>query len=219
MRDATRNTRHRRISCATSSWQRTSSSMREALFSTTSAQHGTDATHKMQHTTGAAACSKHTRNRHHAAGNAMHGMRRKEAGRSRTSRLRQASGESARKGRQDTRGVRALGDASDVAARRLHISLACAHRGQTDVDRLRCGIRARLGAREAHAGWFLLQPATATASFTRSDEASGSFYNISPQRTRGSSFAPLVPLRCHAWSVLPGDACSRRATSRQARSA
>jgi hypothetical protein len=61
------------------------SSVREALFSTTSAQHGTDATHKMQHTTGAAACSKHTRNRHHAAGKAMHDET-KESGRSRTSR-------------------------------------------------------------------------------------------------------------------------------------
>ena len=48
--------------------QRTSGSMREALYSTTSAQHGTDATHKMQHTTGVAAGSKHTRNRHYAAG-------------------------------------------------------------------------------------------------------------------------------------------------------
>jgi hypothetical protein len=28
------------------------------LYSTTSAQHGTDATHKMQHTTRAAACNK-----------------------------------------------------------------------------------------------------------------------------------------------------------------
>ncbi len=36
--------RHHRLSCATSSAQRTSSSMREALYSTTSAQHGTDAT-------------------------------------------------------------------------------------------------------------------------------------------------------------------------------
>jgi hypothetical protein len=62
------NTRHCLISCAASSGQRTSSSMREALSSTNSAQHGTDATHTMQHTTGATACSKHTRNRHHAAG-------------------------------------------------------------------------------------------------------------------------------------------------------
>ncbi len=42
------NTRHCRISCAASSGQRTSSSMCEALYSTNSAQHGTDATHKMQ---------------------------------------------------------------------------------------------------------------------------------------------------------------------------
>ena len=75
LRDATGNTRHRYISCAAISGQRTTSSMREALYSTTSAQHGTDATHKMQHTTGAAASSKHTRNRQHAAGNALHGMR------------------------------------------------------------------------------------------------------------------------------------------------
>jgi hypothetical protein len=60
MRDATGNTRHRRISCAAGSGQRTTSSMREALYSTTSAQLGTDATHTMQHTTGAAACSKLT---------------------------------------------------------------------------------------------------------------------------------------------------------------
>ena len=51
MRDATGNTRHRRIPCAASSGQRATSSMREALSSTTSAQHGTDATHKMQRTT------------------------------------------------------------------------------------------------------------------------------------------------------------------------
>ena len=74
------NTRHRRIPCAASSGQRTSSSMREALFSTTSAQHGTDATHKMQRTTGAAACSRLTRNRQRAAGNAMHGMREEKKG-------------------------------------------------------------------------------------------------------------------------------------------
>ena len=48
---------------------------RSILYATTSAQHGTDATHQMQHTTGAAACSKHKWNRQHAAGNAMHGMR------------------------------------------------------------------------------------------------------------------------------------------------
>jgi hypothetical protein len=113
----------------------------------------------------------------------------------------------------------ARGDASDVAARRLHISFACGHRWPTDVDRPRCGIRTRLGAREAHAVWFLLHPATATASFTRSDEASGSFYNVSPQRTRGSSFAPLFPMRCHACTSWLSHACSRRVTSRQARSA
>jgi hypothetical protein len=44
MRVATANTRHCRISCAASSGQREPSSMREALYSTTSAQHGTDAT-------------------------------------------------------------------------------------------------------------------------------------------------------------------------------
>jgi hypothetical protein len=88
MRVATGTPRHCRISCAASSGRRTSSSMRKALYSTTSAQHGTDATHKMPHTTGAAACNKHTRNRQHAAGKAMHGMRRPESGRSRTSRLR-----------------------------------------------------------------------------------------------------------------------------------
>ncbi len=43
--------------------------------------------HKMQHTTGAAACSKHTRNRHRAAGMETYEMRRTEPGRSRTSTL------------------------------------------------------------------------------------------------------------------------------------
>ena len=75
MRDATGKTRHRRISGAASSGQGTASSIPEALCPTTSAQHGSDAIHKMQHTTGAAACSKHTRSRQHAAGNAMHGTR------------------------------------------------------------------------------------------------------------------------------------------------
>jgi hypothetical protein len=43
--------------------------------------------HKMQHTTGAAACSNHTQNRHRAAGMETYEMRRTEPGRSRTSRL------------------------------------------------------------------------------------------------------------------------------------
>ncbi len=86
------NTRYCRISCAASSGQRTSSSKTEALFSTTSAQHGADATHKMQHTTGAAACSKHPRNRQHAAGIETYEMRRTESGRSRNLRLRRGSG-------------------------------------------------------------------------------------------------------------------------------
>jgi hypothetical protein len=84
MRDATGNTRHCRISCAASSGKQTSS-MREALSSTTSAKNGTDDTHKMQHTTSAAARTKHKRNRQHAAGNAMYEMRRTKSGRSRTS--------------------------------------------------------------------------------------------------------------------------------------
>ena len=92
MRDATGNTRHCRISCAASSGQRTTSSMREALFSTTSAQHGTGAAHKMQHTTGAAACSKHTRSRQHAAGNAMNGMRDETKGSRKLAHLDAASG-------------------------------------------------------------------------------------------------------------------------------
>ena len=41
-----------------------------------------DATHEMQHTTGAAACSNHTRNRHHAGGIETYEMRRTESGRS-----------------------------------------------------------------------------------------------------------------------------------------
>jgi hypothetical protein len=56
------NTRHRRlISCAASGGQRTTSSMREALSLTTSAEHGTDATHKMRHTTRAAQHAANTR--------------------------------------------------------------------------------------------------------------------------------------------------------------
>ncbi len=51
MRDATGDTRHCRIPCAAGSGQRATSSVREALSSAPSAQHGTDAKHKMQHTT------------------------------------------------------------------------------------------------------------------------------------------------------------------------
>ncbi len=62
MRDAAGNTRHcHRISCAASSGQRTTSSMREALSLTISAEHGTDATHKMRHTTRAAQHAANTR--------------------------------------------------------------------------------------------------------------------------------------------------------------
>ena len=57
MRDATGDTRHCRISCAAGSGQRATGSMREALYAATSAHHGTDAIHKVHHTTGAAACS------------------------------------------------------------------------------------------------------------------------------------------------------------------
>jgi hypothetical protein len=59
MRDAIGNIRHCRISSAASSRQQ-AVSMREALSSTTTAQHGTDAIHKMQHTNRDAACSKLT---------------------------------------------------------------------------------------------------------------------------------------------------------------
>ena len=157
MRDATGDARPCRISCAASRGQRISS---KALYSTTSAQHGTDATHKMQHTTGAAACSKHTRNRQHAAGIETYEMRRTESGRSAP---RECAGPSAgltgRKGLGAPKCLggqllpvrSALGDPSDVVARRLPLSLACGHRRPTDVDRPRCGIRTRLGAREAHA--------------------------------------------------------------------
>jgi hypothetical protein len=57
MRDATGDTRRCRISGAAGSGQRATGSMREALYSTASAHHGTDAIHKVHHTTGAAACS------------------------------------------------------------------------------------------------------------------------------------------------------------------
>ena len=120
------NTRHCLISCAASRGQRTSSSMREAWYSTTSTQHGTDATRKMQHTTGAAACSKQTRNRHHAAGIETYEMRRTESGRSLSSRLLRPSGRITRKDPARAAKVSgcleklARGDASDVAARRLH---------------------------------------------------------------------------------------------------
>ena len=79
-------------------------------------------------------------------------MRRTEPGRSRTSRgcsLFQEERTFAPKVLRCS--SRALGDASDVAARRLHISLACGHRWPTDVDRPKCGIRTRLDAREVHA--------------------------------------------------------------------
>jgi hypothetical protein len=168
-------------------------------------RNGTDATHKMQHTTGAAACSRLTRNRQRAAGNAMHGMREETTGSRTLAHLGGCAGFGITAGRtlDKPQGAQVFsGDASDVAARRLRISLACAHRWPTDVDRLRLGIRTRLGAREVHAVGSAA-PRTATASFTRSDEASGSFYNASPQRTRGSSFAPLFPMRYHACSVLP----------------
>jgi hypothetical protein len=147
MRDATGNTQHRRISCAASSGQRTTSSMREALYSTTRVRNTADATHKMQHTTGAAACSKHTRNRHHAAGIETYEMRRSESRTPRrTSRLRRAFCGVAYHGPEGLRAPK-----SAVAARRLHISLACVHRWPTDVNRPKCGIRTRLGAREVHA--------------------------------------------------------------------
>jgi hypothetical protein len=92
MRDATGNTRNCRMSCAASSGQRVTSSIRSALYSTTTAQHGTDAIHKMQPTTGAAACSKRTRNRQQAADNAMHGMRDETKGSRTLAHLGAASG-------------------------------------------------------------------------------------------------------------------------------
>ncbi len=49
MRDATGDTRHCGILCAASSGQRDTSSMRVELYSTTSAQHGTDATQDATH--------------------------------------------------------------------------------------------------------------------------------------------------------------------------
>jgi hypothetical protein len=60
---------------------------RSTLYATASTQHGTDATQDAthDHTTRAAACTKHKRNRQHAAGNAMYEMRRTQSGRSRTS--------------------------------------------------------------------------------------------------------------------------------------
>ena len=80
MRDATGNTQHCRISCAARSGRHTPSSMREALYETTSAQLGADAAHKMQHlhTSCAAAGSKSTRSRQHAECHAMHEMRRSQ---------------------------------------------------------------------------------------------------------------------------------------------
>jgi hypothetical protein len=109
-----------------------------------------DATQKMQHTTGAAACSNHTRNRHHAGGIETYEMRRTESGRS--SHLQAAPGFQ-RSGlitaRKDSEPPKM--PPTYVAARRLPISLACVHRWPTDVDRPKCGIRTRLGAREVHA--------------------------------------------------------------------
>jgi hypothetical protein len=90
-----------------------------------------DATHKMQHTTGAAACSKHTRNRHHAAGIETYEMRRTDSGR--LVAPRGGAGLSAVWADHGPEGLGAPQDASDVAARRLPISLACVHRWPTDV--------------------------------------------------------------------------------------
>ena len=219
------NTRHRRISCAASSGQRTSISMREALSSTTSAQHGTDATRKMQHTTGAAACSDHTRSRQHAAGIETYEMRRTESGRSAP---RERAGPSAvlRPGKdsepQSASVVSyylcdpALGDASDVAARRLRISLACVHRRPTDVDRLRSGIRTRLGARDAHAVGSCCPPRPRLPASRGRMKASGSFSHSALELR-----VMRRCLKCAATRVASClyHACCRRATSRQARSA
>jgi hypothetical protein len=84
MRDATGKTRHCRILCAASSGQRATSSMRVELYSTTSAQHGTDATQDATYDQ----CRSMHRTRTEpttAAGNAMYEMRRTKSGRSRTS--------------------------------------------------------------------------------------------------------------------------------------
>jgi hypothetical protein len=212
MRDATGNTRQRHISCAASSGQRTSSSMREALNSTTSAQHGTDATHTMQHTTGAAACSKHTRNRQIAAGIETY----EETKGIRTLPRLEAPGFLSRKQPQVPSRI---GDASDVAARRLHISLACAHRWPTDVDRPRCWIRTRLGAREVHAVGSCCPPRPRLPA-SRHPKKPPAISTMSPH----SALEVRVLRRCFQCAATriascPCRACCRRATSRQARSA
>jgi hypothetical protein len=115
-------------------------------------------------------------------------------------------------------GVQMRGDASDVAARRLHTSLACVHRWPTDVYRPRCGIRTRLGAREAHAVWFLLHPATLPASrdpMKPPTLSTMSLYSALAVRVLRRCFQ-CAATRVASW---PCQACCRRATSRQAQSA
>jgi hypothetical protein len=114
---------------------------------------------------------------------------------------------------------RSLGDTSDVAARRLHISLACAHRWPTHVDRLRCGIRTRLGAREAHAVGSCCPPRP------RLPASRGPMRPPALHTMALYSALELRVLRrcvhCAATRVasFPCQSCRRRATSRQARSA
>ena len=116
-------------------------------------------------------------------------------------------------------GSMALGDASDVAARRLHISFACAHRWPTDVDRLRCGLRTRLGAREVRTVGSCCTPRPRLPA-SRDPMKPPALSTISPH----SELKFRVLRRCFQCAATrvascPCHACRRRATPRQARPA
>jgi hypothetical protein len=93
MRDATGNTRHRRISHFVCGEQRAAHNQQHARSIVLDNQRATR--HRrhtrrcnMHHTTPTAARNEQSRNRPHAAGNGMHWMRRTQSGRSRSSRVR-----------------------------------------------------------------------------------------------------------------------------------
>ena len=114
-------------------------------------------------------------------------------------------------------GSMALGDASDVAARRLHISFACAHRWPTDVDRLRCGLRTRLGARKVHTVGSCCTPRPRLPA-SRDPTRPPALSTMSPH----SALELRVLRRCFQCAATrvascPCHACRRRATPRQAR--
>jgi hypothetical protein len=101
----------------------------------------------------------------------------------------------------------------------LTLSLACVHRWPTDVGRPRCGIRTRLGAREAHAVGSCCTPRP------RLPASRGPMKPPAlPTMSLYSALAFRVLRRCFHCAATRGascpcQSCRRRATSRQARSA